>query len=85
MGVADIAFCLLIMNWVQQYVSSNRATLIYALEPMWAALFGYVLAGETLSLFAWIGCIFILLGMIVGGIRLSSFKTRKRQSTTDNG
>lgn len=85
MGVADIAFCLLIMNWVQQYVSSNRATLIYALEPMWAALFGYVLAGETLSLFAWIGCIFILLGMIVGGIRLSSFKTRKRQSTTENG
>ncbi len=74
MGVADIAFCLLIMNWVQQYISSNRATLIYALEPMWAALFGYVLAGETLSLFAWIGCVFILLGMIAGGIRLYIFQ-----------
>ena len=84
MGMADIAFCLLIMNWVQQFISGNRATLIYALEPMWAALFGYVLAGETLSLFAWIGCAFILLGMIAGGIRLSSFKTPKHQPATDN-
>lgn len=84
MGVLDIAFCLLIMNWVQQYISGNRATLIYALEPMWAALFGYVLAGETLSLFAWIGCVFILLGMVVGGIRLSSFKMHKHQPATDN-
>ncbi|MGI9057506.1 MAG: hypothetical protein ACR2H5_02925 [Ktedonobacteraceae bacterium] len=38
----------------------------------------------TLSLFAWIGCIFILLGMIVGGIRLSSFKVHKRQPATEN-
>ena len=72
MGIVDIAFCLLIMNVVQQYVTSNRATLVYALEPMWAALFGFVLAGETLSLPAWAGCAFILTGMLVGGLRLSS-------------
>ncbi len=79
MGMADIAFCLLIMNWVQQFISSNRATLVYALEPMWAALFGYLLAGETLSLFAWIGCVFILLGMVVGGLRLSSFQKSSKE------
>ena len=70
MGVVDIAFTLLAMNWVQQYVSGTRATLVYALEPMWAALTGYLIAGDILSLPAWIGCGFILLGMIVGVMRL---------------
>ena len=76
MGVADLAFTLLAINWVQQYVSSTRAALIYALEPMWAALAGFLLAGDVLSLPAWIGCGFILLGMIVGVMRFPL--TRKR-------
>ena len=76
MGVADLAFTLLAINWVQQYVSSTRAALIYALEPMWAALTGFLLAGDVLSLPAWIGCGFILLGMIVGVMRFPL--TRKR-------
>lgn len=52
MGVGDIAFCLLAMNWVQQFISSSRATLVYALEPAWAGLFGF-LAGQNLSNPAW--------------------------------
>ncbi len=70
MGVADLAFCLLMMNWVQQFVGSTRATLIYSLEPMWAALFGYLLAGEILSIPAWFGCGCILMGMIIGVLRI---------------
>ncbi len=66
------------MIWVQQLVSGTRAALIYALEPMWAALFGFALAGDKLSHPAWIGCGLILSGMIVGSvgkIRLSPRKT----------
>ena len=74
MGVVDIAFCLLVMNRVQQFISSNRATLVYALEPAWAGLFGY-LAGQNLSTPAWIGCACIFLGMIVGVVRISSVRT----------
>ena len=70
MGVVYVAFTLLAMNWVQKYVSGTRATLVYALEPMWAALTGYLIAGDSLSLPAWIGCGFILLGMIVGVMRI---------------
>jgi drug/metabolite transporter (DMT)-like permease len=68
MGVVDVAFTLSAMIWVQQIVSGTRAALIYALEPMWAALFGFALAGDKLSLLAWIGCGFILAGMIVGRV-----------------
>ncbi|MFL5659917.1 MAG: DMT family transporter [Ktedonobacteraceae bacterium] len=74
MGIADIAFCLLMMNWVQQFISSTRASLLYSLEPMWAALFGYFLAGEVLSIPAWFGCGCILLGMIIGVLRFSHRK-----------
>lgn len=69
MGVIDLALSCLAMNWAQQYLSSTRATLFYALEPAWAGLFGS-LAGQGLSGYAWIGCGCILLGMIVGGLRL---------------
>jgi drug/metabolite transporter (DMT)-like permease len=68
MGTADMAFCYIAMNWAQRFVSSTRASLIYALEPVWAGFFG-CLAGQTLSLPAWFGCACIFLGMIAGSIR----------------
>ena len=77
LGVIDMAFTLLAMNWVQQFVSSTRAALIYALEPMWAAFFGVLFAGDVLSVLAWIGCGCIFLGMIIGRLEKISFKRRR--------
>ncbi len=68
LGTIDMAFTLLAMNWVQQFISSTRAVLIYSLEPMWAALFGILFAGDVLHLLAWLGCGCIFLGMIIGRI-----------------
>ncbi|HEV7235803.1 MAG TPA: DMT family transporter [Ktedonobacteraceae bacterium] len=66
MGTIDVAFTLLVMNRVQQFIGGTKAALIYALEPVWAALAGILLAGDVLSVPAWIGCACILAGMIVG-------------------
>jgi drug/metabolite transporter (DMT)-like permease len=77
MGVVDVAFTLSAMIWVQQLVSGTRAALIYALEPMWAALFGFLLAGDKLGLLAWIGCGLILTGMIVGSVGKIHLSLRK--------
>lgn len=74
MGSIGTAFCLAVMNKVQQFMSSTRATLFYALEPVWAGVFGY-LAGERLGPAALIGCGLILLGIVASEARL----TRKRQ------
>jgi drug/metabolite transporter (DMT)-like permease len=57
------------MNRVQQFVGGTRAALIYAFEPMWAALAGLLFAGDVLSGPAWVGCGCILAGMIVGRLR----------------
>lgn len=72
MSIVDIAFTLLIMNWVQKFISGTRVALIYALEPVWAAFFGLLLAGDILSVPAWIGCGCILLGMIAGRLPILS-------------
>jgi drug/metabolite transporter (DMT)-like permease len=72
-----MAFTLVGMNWVQQYISGTRATLIYSLEPLWAAFFGVLLAGDVLSLIAWIGCGCIFAGMVVGRLEKLSFRRRK--------
>ncbi|HEX4205309.1 MAG TPA: DMT family transporter [Ktedonobacteraceae bacterium] len=77
LGIAATAFALLVVNRVQQFVSSTRATLIYALEPVWAAIFGFF-AGERLGTLAWIGCTCILLAMIIGGLPITLPRSRKR-------
>ncbi|MBN9387064.1 MAG: EamA family transporter [Chloroflexi bacterium] len=74
MGVVATAFTFATMNRVQQFTTSTRAALIYSLEPVFAGLFGY-LAGETLSLPAWVGCGLIFVGMISSEIRFR--KARK--------
>lgn len=79
MGLGDMCFCFLAMNFSQRYITSTRATLVYALEPVWAGFFG-LLAGQMLSLPAWIGSACIILGMLVGGIHFRPlFRRRQTQ------
>jgi drug/metabolite transporter (DMT)-like permease len=68
------ASCLiqLTMNWAQKSVSPTRATIIYAAEPVWAAIVGRI-AGERLPPIAIIGAVFIVAGALV-----SELNPRKR-------
>lgn len=54
----------LTMNWAQKSVSPTRATIIYAGEPVWAALAGRI-AGERLPLITMLGAAFIIAGSII--------------------
>lgn len=68
---ALIQFC---MNWAQRYVNATRATLIYAMEPVWAALVGAA-AGERLGLWGLTGGTLIVLAVLV-----STLERRKRKT-----
>ncbi|MFT8585330.1 EamA family transporter [Acetobacter papayae] len=57
------------MNWAQQTVSPTRATVIYAGEPVWAGLVGW-LAGEALPARALAGAGLVVLGVLVSEMRL---------------
>ena len=63
----------LTMNWAQRSVSPTRATIIYAGEPVWAAIIGRI-AGDRLPPVAVAGAIFIVVGALVSELKLRTGK-----------
>ncbi|WP_311258126.1 DMT family transporter [Microbacterium sp. WCS2018Hpa-9] len=59
----------LTMNWAQKSVSPTRATIIYAGEPVWAAVIGRI-AGERLPFAALIGGALVVLGILASELKL---------------
>jgi drug/metabolite transporter (DMT)-like permease len=57
----------------QKYTTPTRVALIFAMEPVFAALAGYYWADERLSISAIFGCIFIFLGMIFAELPAQKF------------
>jgi len=64
-GVFASAFGYLVQAWAQQRTSATRTALLFSLEPVFAGIFGYALAGDRLGLLGWAGCAVILTGIAV--------------------
>jgi drug/metabolite transporter (DMT)-like permease len=69
------ALAFLLQTNFQKYTTPTRVALIFAMEPVFAALGGYFLANERLTIIAILGCLFIFVGMI-----LAELPGRKRKS-----
>lgn len=67
------ALAFFIQTNVQKYTTPTRVALIFATEPVFAAIAGYFWANDRLSASAIIGCILILFGMVVAELRKESF------------
>jgi len=86
-GVVATALVLFLQTWAQRFTTPTHTALIFSTEPVFAALFGYLLANERLGARALAGCGLILAGMVVAeaggtlaGIREKAVwqKNRKR-------
>ncbi len=75
LGIVATAGALWAMNWAQRTVSPSRATLIYALEPVWAAAFGAI-AGEQFGPWGAVGG-----GLVVAGALTGEFLPVRRAVT----
>jgi drug/metabolite transporter (DMT)-like permease len=64
-GLFASAFAFLAQTWAQRRVTATRTALAFALEPVWAALFGVTLAGDRLAAIGWVGCAVIFGGIVV--------------------
>ena len=64
-GVFASALAFLVQTWAQQRTSATRTALVFALEPVFAGLAGYFLAGDRLGTLGWAGCAVILAGIAV--------------------
>ncbi|HZK48503.1 MAG TPA: DMT family transporter [Thermoleophilia bacterium] len=68
-----------IQTFAQKHASSTRTAVILTMEPVFAGLFGYALAGERLSLAGWAGAAAILCGMLVSELRMEWPRRRSRE------
>jgi drug/metabolite transporter (DMT)-like permease len=66
-AVLATAFAFAVQNWAQQYTPSAHTALIFALEPVFAALSSWFVLGERLSGRVVLGSVLILGGMAVSG------------------
>jgi drug/metabolite transporter (DMT)-like permease len=65
-GVFASALAFLVQTWAQRRTSATRTALAFAMEPVFAAVFGITLAGDRLGVLGWSGC-----AAIMGGILLA--------------
>lgn len=65
MGLVATALVFGLQTWGQRHTTPTHTALIFALEPVFAALFAAWFAAERLMLREWIGGTLIVLGMIV--------------------
>lgn len=54
-----------VQTYAQTHAPPTRTAVILTMEPVFAGLFGYLLAGELLGIPGWIGAALILAGMLV--------------------
>ncbi len=64
-GVFASALAFLAQTWAQRRTSATRTALVFTLEPVWAAVFGYTLAGDRLGATGWLGCLVIMAGILL--------------------
>jgi drug/metabolite transporter (DMT)-like permease len=64
-GVFASALAFLVQTWAQRRTSATRTALAFAMEPVFAALFGFALAGDRLGTAGWVGCAVIMAGIVL--------------------
>jgi drug/metabolite transporter (DMT)-like permease len=64
-GVFASALAFLVQTWAQRRTSATRTALAFAMEPVFAALFGFTLAGDRLGALGWAGCAAIMAGILL--------------------
>ena len=64
-GVFASALAFLAQTWAQRRASATQTALAFSLEPVWAAFFGFTLAGDRLGAAGWLGCVVIMVGIVI--------------------
>lgn len=64
-GLLATAVAFSVQSWAQQYTTPTRTALIFAMEPVFAWLTSFVVAGELLAPRAALGAVLILAGILL--------------------
>jgi drug/metabolite transporter (DMT)-like permease len=64
-GIFATALAFYLQNRYQRYSSPTKIALIFAAEPVFGALFSYLILGETIGVFGFLGGLAIFAGMFI--------------------
>ena len=64
-GVFASALGFLVQTWAQRRTSATQTALVFGMEPVFTAVFGYTLAGDRLGPAGWGGCAAIMAGIVL--------------------
>jgi drug/metabolite transporter (DMT)-like permease len=64
LGLAGTLFCYFVSVWAQNFVNSVKVAMIFSLEPLFAAGFGFLFLGERLSIREGLGGMLMLAGIL---------------------
>jgi len=77
LGLFGTVYTFLMQTAMQRFTTTARTALIFAMEPVFAALFAFLIAGEQLTFSGWIGGMMIVLGMISAELPLPNLMRKK--------
>ena len=63
-GIVATTIAILIMVWAQQILNPSQTALIFSLEPVFAALFSWILINENLGIISGFGGLLVVLAVI---------------------
>lgn len=63
-GLVATALVFAAQTWAQSHTTATRTALIFSLEPVFAAITGYLAAGERFTVQAFVGALLILTGIL---------------------
>jgi len=63
-GVFASALGYVVQTWAQRRTSATRTALAFTMEPVWAGIFGFWLAGDRLGTWGWGGAALIMAGIL---------------------
>ena len=64
-GIIATTIAIMIMVWAQKIVTPSQTAIFFSLEPLFAALFSWILIQEKLSLVGWMGGLVIIIAIMV--------------------
>ncbi|MFX1374820.1 MAG: DMT family transporter [Promethearchaeota archaeon] len=76
MGIGVMSLTIFFQNWSQQHVDATQTAIIFSLEPVFAAIFGFLLGNEILSVYTWIGCGLIFAAILITVLKNTNNKVK---------
>jgi drug/metabolite transporter (DMT)-like permease len=80
LGILCSAFGFIAQTVAQNYTTPTHTGLIFSLEPVFAALFAVLFAGETLSTKGYIGASLVMIGVLFAEVNVESFLQKKKST-----